>query len=592
MVRGLHIFLFCLAAAMSSCKDDFYDNSPGGQLKLSTSTITFGLDAGAASVGVTATKGAWDVTGWESWCEPDIKNGEKGLTLVTIVLMDNNTAAERTATLVFSSAGSEKELVVTQLPTKLTMPNINPDHEVNEQIKEQIIDPWYYWNGEAKNTPADYNQGYRRFFQNYLQYMTENSLDGGVWSTRTERYLYSRIERNPLGTDAAGLPPLNYGMEFDLSNYNCQGVNLNARILYVVPGGPADLAGLKRGDWFNKVNGVAIQNYATNTPGLWQYNRTIDTLVNPVAGAVQRLDMQRINQSTQGLDNNGTKTISPANFKGTPILHTSVLERTGVNSERVEIGYIVYTAFDPDYRNDLVSAFDVFRDSMVTHMVLDLRYNRSGTAQMAETMGNLLVPETVTDVFARYEFNPDQSANDKTVNFAPDPAHGVGVDTVFVLTSPFTAGAAELLINALAGIEPQIKLVVIGGNTEGLYAGMVKRTYSDTNYEYTAHLLAFRCYNAKDIGNYGYGFSPNGTRVDEWSTTRDNSAGGETGVQKWRDYWGWRGVSSQDPMLEAAVNYATGSTAMPTSPVKYISTSSQKTGYPRKFSVPATMTME
>ena len=249
------------------------------------------------------------------------------------------------------------------------------------------------------------------------------------------------------------------------------------------------------------------------------------------------------------------------------------------------VGYLVYNSFDPDYDNDLIAAFKEFKDGGVTDLVLDLRYNKSGSAETAELMANLIVPPDMNGkVFADYKFNDRHSDRNRTAVLTSHTS-SIGLKTVYILTSEHTAGAAELLINGFKGLdgEGEMTLVVVGDLTAGMNAGMVKRTYSTDNYQYQVYPLAFRCYNAKGEGDYQYGLSPNGGTVNEWDSDV---------VTKWSATWGWKGVAgaTEDQLLQKALTYVVGNADIPTAKVLYAN-SRRKSGYPRIYSVQASMTM-
>uniref|UniRef100_S0DDQ2 Tail specific protease domain-containing protein n=1 Tax=termite gut metagenome TaxID=433724 RepID=S0DDQ2_9ZZZZ len=583
-----YIFALLAAAAIASlpsCKDDMYDNSPKEPLELSQTEIIVGNGATTVHIGITARGQGWTVTGSESWCTVDPESGDRGISQVTVTFTEYSIEGEdkREATLTFTSGGETKTVKVTQHSTsKIPLPTEHPDHLINEEIRLQYLDKWYY-NGETRTTDADYNQSYDKFYSNYLKFLKKNDLDGNAWASNNERYIYSYIEQNPKGTTANDTPPLNYGMEFELLEWNGK---LAARILYVLKNSPADRAKLKRGDWFYKVNDVRMGNWITNK-GDYQYNYLIDTLVSPIPGDIAKLGMLTFrNYSLELTDMGNSVTLSPENFRGNPILHHQFITRANVDTQDpTRTGYLVYNSFDPHFRDELIAEFTQFKNEAgndgLTHFILDLRYNKSGTVEMAGLMGNLLVPEAARGkVFAQYKFAGGETA---TATFEPDETSGVKAPTILIITSKYTAGAAELLINALKGIEPDVKLVVIGNITEGMNVGMVKQTYPTEDNEYNMWIAAFTCTNALGEWDYRFGLTPATGKLSEWEG--DNL--------KWPETWGWRGTvgATEDPLLKKAMDYVVGNEEMPKGSVFY-ETSRKRAGYVRRFCVPDNMVME
>jgi len=581
---------FAAAFVLVSCGADGYDNSVRGPLELSLTRILADLRAQSVTVGVTARGAGWSVEGLPEWCVADRTSGDEGSAQITLSIAANEGDAARTATLIFRSGSEEKSVPVEQLNTSIE-PNLHVDAPINKAIHAHLA-RWYY-NGEPAEPSAapDLNQSWDDFYENYLSHLSRNTFDGKLWAQDNIRHLYSYIERRPAAETG---PLLNYGMEFDLGLHNNA---LVARVLYVEKGSPAETAGLKRGDWFNRVNGTRLELGTTSVGDFrYYYNRVIDSLVHPVADHSPVLSMMSYSGATELLTESSTKrTLVPRRFVGTPVFGTQTfaVERLPVDSRNMaRVGYMMYNRFDRNYENELVAAFrDVFAQGhgggSLSEFILDLRYNKSGAVETAELMGNLLVGNlegVAGKTFAKYEFSALAPASaGRTAQFAAH-ADGIAPRTVYVLTSRHTAGAAELLINALRGLDQSVvKLVVIGETSRGMAAGMVERSHTADGLVYRANMLAFRCLNDAAQGDYTSGFVPNGGEVDEWKRG-DNI--------KWSTTWGWKEQegATQDQMVKRAVDIIRGSATMPVAGVVNAS-DRQRGGYPREFCFPTNMMM-
>jgi C-terminal processing protease CtpA/Prc len=592
--------LVLFAAMLSSCGDDMYDNGPNEPLKLSIETLKADLNAQTVTIGITARDAAWTMTGGTEWCTISPTEGGRGISQLTVTFTqyDAPDADPRTTTLVFSSGGAQKTLTIQQLSTIITPPQVNEDYDINNAIHKDLAEQ-YYIDEPAKDLVTEFNQLYnqssRDFFRNYLTHLTLNTLDRNTWATDNEGVTHSYVERRPVGTSVSTVPLLNYGMEFDLSEYNGRMVG---RILYVEAGSPAARAGLKRGDWFHRVNEITLAGGTTNVGNFrYYYERVIDTLVNPIRGISPRLGMLSFRSNTEELvDEHVVRTITPENFVGTPIFGTQVftVDRLEVlGGETMTVGYMMYNRFDPAWKSQLEDAFrNVFKPAGLDHFILDLRYNKSGSVEMAELMGNLLVGgvDGVSGrTFSDYITNGN-SATSHLARRATFASHAAGLDLpmVFILTSRHTAGAAELLINALRGLDQTVvKLVVVGEVTQGLSAGMVRTTHAEAagEWEYSAWMLACRCENDAGQSDWMFGLSPNGTVVNEWER-------GEN--MRWSATWGWKpglSLQTQDPFLRGAVDYIRGSRDIPVGMVLNAS-QRKRSGLPRQFCFPTNMMME
>jgi hypothetical protein len=217
----------------------------------------------------------------------------------------------------------------------------------------------------------------------------------------------------------------------------------------------------------------------------------------------------------------------------------------------------------------------------IQNLIVDLRYNKSGTTEMAELMGDLIAPEVTRGrTFATYTFNSQNSDRNRTKMFEPHVS-SVGVSTLIVLATGHTAGAAELLINAFNELD-DVKLILVGGITGGMDTGMYRKKDAASNdqYVYDAYSPAFSCANGNKKGDYQYGIVPHAP-VDEWSNANI----------VWLEEWAWRpSAKYKDALMVKAMQYADGSINSPTT-VAQFQTSGNIAGYPRLFSVRHSMIM-
>jgi hypothetical protein len=465
-------------------------------------------------------------------------------------------------------------------------PGRNREYPVNQKLFSEVFSKWYLWEGDVTKNPADFNQDSQQFSYNYFASagMRENTPDGRVWAQINERYLYTYVERRRADVPAnqfGEVPPLGFGMEFDVSTL--EGSKFVARVLYVEKGSPADRAGLKRGEWIRRINEADM--------GDWNYKRLTDSLARPDHGESLPLRIVKRTYSGQIDLSEGSQrdvVITPERWEGNPILHSEVIAHTNRAGEQVYTGHIVYNSFNPNYRDELVAVFDSFRNHAangevvgIGSLILDLRYNKSGTTEMAELLGDLIAPEAVRgQPFATYTFNSKNSESNRTKTFEPH-ASSVGVSTLIILATGHTAGAAELLINAFNGLDG-VRLILIGGITGGMNTGMYRKKEAASlgDYIYDAYTPAFSCANGSGLGGYQYGIVPHAP-VDEWNN--DNIV--------WPEDWTWQpGAKYKDALLAKAMQYAEGSINPPTTLAQF-QTSSNVAGYPRLFSVRHTMIM-
>lgn len=293
-----------------------------------------------------------------------------------------------------------------------------------------------------------------------------------------------------------------YGMEFELMRDPLKGTNHTlARILYVLPGSPAEAAGIQRGDWLTTINGKQITT--DNSKGLIQGGNVTfsrDRITTDVEGK----------QIWQPVD---TVSISPSvTMEINPFLVDTTYQVGGQN-----IAYLVYNDFstgplnegtETDYHEQMVQIFQKFRHQNPDAFILDLRYNPGGFLSCAQVLGSLLAPtQALGKEFIKLEFN--DKAEQQTVSYAFDTEYAqanLNLSKIYILTSQYTASASEAVINGLKPYMGEENVIVIGEQTEGKNVAM--QSFSDERYNFILWLVVAYVYNAENEGNYTNGFTP------------------------------------------------------------------------------------
>ena len=162
------------------------------------------------------------------------------------------------------------------------------------------------------------------------------------------------------------------------------------------------------------------------------------------------------------------------------------------------------------------------RDSDVTDLILDLRYNRGGYLYLANQISYMIAGAGVSGkTFSSLEFNkknpgvnpvtggavsPDPFLTTTTENASPAgaalPTLELSGQRVFVLTTNSTCSASEAIINGLRGVD--IEVIQFGSTTCGKPYGFYPQDNCGTTYFTTQ----FRSVNAAGFGDYPDGFSP------------------------------------------------------------------------------------
>jgi C-terminal processing protease CtpA/Prc len=204
-----------------------------------------------------------------------------------------------------------------------------------------------------------------------------------------------------------------------------------------------------------------------------------------------------------------------------------------------KIGYLVYNFFasGPTYGNfsydkNMNEAFGRFKSAGITELVLDLRYNSGGLMNSATLLGSMIVPDLDTNnVFAKHQYNSlfewilvQEGGEDALVDKlryklttkegevykdnTGDVINNVGntIQSLYVLTSGWTASASEMIINNL---KPYMPVVLIGNTTVGKNEGSITLyEKDDPKNKWGMQPIVLRYFNKDGQADFLNGFAP------------------------------------------------------------------------------------
>lgn len=324
------------------------------------------------------------------------------------------------------------------------------------------------------------------------------------------------------GTETAALNGVKGDFGFD---YNYWDVN-DVRVVYVYPGSPAGLAGIKRGYQIISVNDNTNVSY-DGVSGGKTYGDGSGTNINFVYKAIFgsnniKMTLKRPDGTTFSVN------FSTATYTVNPVLKDTVLDGGAGH----KIGYFVFNSFTSgDNANSKLDAvFANFTAKGVTDLVVDLRNNGGGYVSTAEYLDNLIVPSSKsgTNMYKTY-FNSILTSGKETLlknqkrkddsgnvydlsqidyslnssynkpNFAKVGSLNVG--RVFFIVTGGTASASELTINNL---RPEMDVQLVGETTYGKPVGFFDIQIN----KYTMYTPEFSTKNSAGQGDYYSGMTP------------------------------------------------------------------------------------
>ncbi len=363
-----------------------------------------------------------------------------------------------------------------------------PTDTVNEWI-DQTMRYWYYWRSEI---PSKSNLNFKADPELFFRQLLSNK-DGKDLQDGTGHYYYSSINKKSSSTRSSAAK-VGLGIHFQTWLMSKSPEKYAVNVLYVLPGSPAEEAGIKRGNWIFKIDNIPVNS--TNF-----YDLMGQETLKLTFG-----DTYRATEAEMS-----TATLTPRIVEDRPLHFAQIIQ--GEESGNKIVGYVVFNSFtsgpsgesDVSYNEELKTQFAQFKALGVEEFVLDLRYNGGGLLTVAKLLSELLAPaSTVGKNLCEVRYNTPDDKN-LVYKIEAQPAN-LDLKRLFVLTSSQTASASEVIINCL---RPYYDVVLIGERTEGKNVGSI--TLSSDKYDYEIHPIVCTIYNGLGQSNYSQGFSPDWT---------------------------------------------------------------------------------
>lgn len=295
----------------------------------------------------------------------------------------------------------------------------------------------------------------------------------------------------------------NNGVDFGLRYKPGSSTEIFGWVRYVLPNSNASETTIQRGDLFYAVNGtpLTVSNY--------------QNLLNQDSYTLNLATYDSGNITPTGESVALTKTVYSEN----PVYQTNTYD---INGRKV--GYLVYNGFYPNYNNQLNDAFGNFASQGVNELILDLRYNSGGSVQTSTYLASMITGQFNGQVFSKEKWNeklmgyynqnnPSQIENRYTNSMSGTAINSLQLTRIFILTSPSTASASELIIN---GLKPYINVIQIGEKTTGKNVGSVtlydsedyRKEGADPTHFYAMQPIVLQIVNRDNFGDYVSGLEP------------------------------------------------------------------------------------
>ncbi len=382
---------------------------------------------------------------------------------------------------------------------------IEASNEVNEFVWGSL-NSWYYWQEDVPDL-SDNRFGSRNDLNAYLNSFSDPSSlfdnlnyvdDRFSWIVDDYEELQSRFQ----GTSKS------FGYEFTLLRVQD---SLLGYVEYVLPGAPADVAGIQRGNVFSQIDGTTL---------------TLDNYLSLLNAEAYEITLVDFDENGSFTGNQRSIPLTAITLTENPVLTSEVLEVNGL-----KVGYLTYNSFTYTFHRELNAVFTKFKSQNIEELVIDLRYNSGGRVSTSQALASMICGYTnESDVFSYLSYNSKHSVFDQSFNFIntlpilngsnqvidQEPVSRLNLDRVYILTGRNTASASEMLIN---GLEPYMEVTVIGVTTVGKNEGSLTlydspgTDYLDVSSANPSHKWALqpivsKVLNSEFFGDYALGLEP------------------------------------------------------------------------------------
>ncbi len=424
---------------------------------------------------------------------------------------------------------------------KVEIVELNPNAKVNDFIWTGMNDI-YLWQGDVPIL-ADDRFASQEEYEAYLQASEEpESFFYSLLYDRQNVDFFSFFvdDYNVLEDQFQGIS-LSNGVDFGLTTYGSDDKVLGY-IRLILPDSDADGKNIKRGDVFTEVDGeeLTLANYRSllfsdNTTYTLAISEIIGNTITPTGNSVE---------------------LTKTNYTEPSVNKISIIEEVGR-----KIGYIHYTQFSSQ-ESELNAAFLQLKNSGVTDLIVDLRYNGGGFDAVETAMATMITGQFKGQVYGKTIWNSKYQEffeaedpgslqtlfDDKTSgSFSDETINSLNLSSVHIIGLSRTASASESLIN---GLQPYIDVTLVGEVTFGKYTGSITIYDSEAifsseganpNHTYAIQPIIYRFSN-RDGG------SPQGGLQPDILISEDLGNMGVIG-------------NSNEPLLRAAINDIIGISA-------------------------------
>ncbi|WKK64555.1 S41 family peptidase [Lutimonas zeaxanthinifaciens] len=395
---------------------------------------------------------------------------------------------------------------------------------LNDPVNDFIwrgLNSWYNWQEDSANlsdSKDDNQDDYYTFLNGYNDYrdlmynLCYRHISVVGAANAVDRYSWFIDDYEEQNNAFQGIRT-RFG--FTANAVEIEGGFVVVSILLVEQNSPAELAGLKRGDIVNAINGTVM-----NTGN---FNSVYGQLANETA------TLSLVSESEGVLTPTEDITMTKAVVSANPVHYYKIFNDIGGK----KVGYLLYNQFSDSYNDELNAVFAEFKAAGIDELVLDLRFNSGGSGEATTYLGSMIYAQAGTGIMYETKFNSKHSQYDSEDRFqdvmqirntqleviGEEPVNRLNtLSRLYVLTTGSTASASELVINGLLPYMNSVKL--IGLTTSGKNVGSLTlydtpeirdylgEEYANPAHKYAMQPICIQVFNKDGQSDYIQGFEP------------------------------------------------------------------------------------
>jgi len=275
-------------------------------------------------------------------------------------------------------------------------PNVEAPRE--KQFVWEGMNSWYLWQSDVPNLSNDVRTDASRYSALLNSASDPEILFNNLRTDgNTDRFSFITDDYVALANSFQGIST-SYGYEFGLVRFSGS-ENIFGWVRYVLPGSPAENAGIVRGDLFTEVNGTTlnINNFRDLLFGLESYTLTLASIQG---GAVT--------------PTGETATMTSVEITENPVLLSKTIDLA--NGKKV--GYLMYNSFVATFHSELNAVFADFKSQGVDDLVLDLRYNGGGSVLTSQYLSSMIYEGNPDLIFGNIDYNSKHTQFNSQIPFA------------------------------------------------------------------------------------------------------------------------------------------------------------------------------